>query len=180
MISPAAALVTWLGATLIVVADGRRGLAAGIALSTLGLAVLAFLTAGIAPAVALAAGGMVAAVRRYTSGPEGWSILPHGSTPRLVLCIAAALVAFWLSAGITSGPFASLRFAAILGAALSAARVLSSADEIVLLSALVLLALSIASVTAVAIPEPSVWPYVAAGVLAAVAGWLPLGRARAA
>ena len=176
MISPAAALVAWLGATFIVVADGRRGLAAGIALSALGLAVLAFLTAGLVPATALAAGGAIAAARRYTSGPEGWSILPHGSTPRLVLCIAAALLAFWLSAGITSGPFASLRFAAILGAALAAARVLSSADESALLSALVLLSLSGASVTAVAIPEPSVWPYLAAGVLAAGAGWLPLKR----
>lgn len=166
----------WVGATLVVIADGRRGLAAGIALSAAGLAVLAFLTAGSVPALAVGTGGAIAAARRYTSGAEGWSILPPGSTPRLVLCIAAGLIAFWLSAGITSGAFASLRFAAILGAGLAAARVLFSTDESSLLTALVLLALSVASVTAVAIPEPSVWPYVAAGLLAAGAGWLPLRR----
>lgn len=178
--SPAAAVVVWLGATLVVVADGRRGLAAGLALSALGLSVLAFLTAGVLPAVALASGGAIAAARRYGAGPQGWGLLPPGSTPRLVLCIAAALVAFWVSAGITSGPFASLRFAAMIGAGLAAARVLSSADGSALLSALALLALSAASVTAIAIPEPSAWPYVVAGVLAAGAGWVPLSRARVA
>ena len=180
MISPAAAVVVWLGATLIVVADGRRGLAAGLALAALGLSVLAFLTAGVVPAVALASGGAIAAARRYGAGPEAWGLLPPGSTPRLVLCIAAALVAFWVSAGITSGPFASLRFAAMIGAGLAAARVLSSADGSALLSALVLLGLSAASVTAIAIPEPSVWPYVVAGLLVAVVGWVPLRRASVA
>lgn len=180
MISPAAAIVVWLGATLVVVADGRRGLAAGIALSALGLSVLAFLTAGVAPALALAAGGAIAAARRYGSGPEGWGILPPGSTPRLVLCIAAALVAFWVAAGITSGPFASLRFAAIIGAGLAAARVLSSAEGSALLSALVVLGLSAASVAAIAVPDPNVWPYVVAGLLAAGAGWVPLRKRSAA
>lgn len=176
MISPAAGVVVWVGATLIVVGDGRRALATGIAVSTIGLAIFAFLVGGAAPAAALALGGAIAGARRWLSGSPGWSILPQGSTPRLVLCIAAALVTFWVAAGITSGPYASLRFAAILGAALAAARALTTTEESALLSAVVLLALCVASGAAVGASQPAVATYIAGGVLAAVAGWLPLTK----
>lgn len=179
MIAPTAGVLLWLGATLIVVGDGRRGLAAGIGLSALGLAILAFLVGGAAPAAALALGGGIAATRRYVSGPSGWAILPPGSTPRLVLCIAAALVAFWVAAGITSGPYASLRFATLLGAALAAARALITTEESALLTALVLLALSVASGSGVGSSQPELAPYIAGGALAALAGWLPVPRSKA-
>lgn len=178
MISPAAGVILWLGATLIVVGDGRRAMATGIGLSTLGLAILAFLVGGAAPAAALALGGAIAAARRFVSGPSGWAILPPGSTPRLVLCIAAALVAFWLAAGITSGPYASLRFATLLGAALAAARALITTEESALLTAFVLLTLSVASGAGVGSSQPELAPYLAGGALAALAGWLPLPRSR--
>lgn len=174
MIAPSAAVIVWLGATLFVVGDGRRAQAAGIGLSALGLAIIALLVDGVAPAAALAVGGAIAAARRFVSGPGGWAILPAGSTPRLVLCIAAGLVAFWVAAGITSGPFASLRFAVILGAALAAARALTTTEESALLSAVVLLALSAASGAAVGTSQPELAPYIAGGAIAAVAGWLPV------
>ncbi|HET9762676.1 MAG TPA: hypothetical protein VFR50_04135 [Casimicrobiaceae bacterium] len=180
MIAPAAGIVVWLGASLAVVSDGRRGLAAGIALTTVGLATLAFLTAGPIASGAVALGGAVAAVRRYFSGPAGWGILPPGSTPRLVLCVATALIAFWVAAGVASGPYASLRFGVIVGIVLSGARVLSTSDQAVLLSAVAILALNVAIAAAVGSSSPGVWPYFAGGFVAATVGWLPLRTAIAA
>lgn len=180
MISPAAGIAVWLGASLIVVADGRRGLAAGIALSTLGLAVLGFVTAGAFAAAAVAIGGAVATARRFTNGPDGWGILAPGSTPRLVLCLAAGLLAFWIANAVLSGPLASLRFSLLTGIALPTARVLSTAEEAAQLSAVAVLALCIASAAAAGSRSPEVWPYLVAGVVAAAVGWLPLRKPSAA
>ena len=165
---------------MVVVSDGRRGLAAGIALSTLGLAVLAFITAGAVAAAAIAGGGAIAAVRRSVSGPAGWEILAPGSTPRLVLCIATALVAFWIAAGVTSGPVGSLRFGLMTGIALSAARLLSTDDAAAQLSTVAIVALCAASVAAIGSTEPGVWPYVVGGLVAALVGWLPMRSPSAA
>ncbi|HEV2967277.1 MAG TPA: hypothetical protein VG009_04170 [Candidatus Dormibacteraeota bacterium] len=180
MIQPAAGIVVWLGASLVVVADGRRGLAAGIALSTFGLAVLAFVTAGAIAAAAIAAGGAIAGVRRLVSGPAGWEILAPGSTPRLVLCVAAALVAFWIADAVTSGPVASLRFALLAGIVLAATRVLSTTEQAAQLSAVAILALCVGSAAAIGSTEQGVWPYLAGGVVAAVVGWLPQRKLSAA
>ena len=170
----------WLGASLAVVSDGRRGLAAGIALTTIGLATFAYLTAGAPAAAALALGGGAAAARRYFNGPAGWAILPPGSTPRLLLCVATALIAFWVAAGVAGGAYASLRFGVMVGIVLSGARVLSTSDQAVLLSADAILALNVATAAAVGSSSPGVWPYVAGGFVAATVGWLPLRTASAA
>jgi hypothetical protein len=180
LIQPAAGIVVWLGASLVVVADGRRGLAAGIGLSALGLAVLAFVTSGAVAAAAIAVGGAMAAARRYVSGPAGWEILAPGSTPRLVLCVATALVAFWIADAVTGGPVASLRFALMSGIALSAARVLSTSEQSAQLSAVAIVALSVAAIGAIGSTEPALWPYLAGGFVAAVVGWLPLKSPSAA
>jgi hypothetical protein len=180
LISPAAGIAVWLGASLVVVSDGRRGLAVGIALTAAGLATFALLVASPPAAAALALGGAVATARRWFAGAAGWAILPPGSTPRLVLCVATALIAFWVAAGVTSGPYASLRFAVIVGTVLSAARVLSTSEQTVLLSAVTVLALSVASAAAIGSLSPEVWPYIAGGVVAAAAGWVPVRSASAA
>jgi hypothetical protein len=180
LIQPVAGILVWVGASLVVVADGRRGLAAGIALSTVGLAVLAFVTAGPVAAAAVAGGGALAGGRRYVSGPAGWEILTPGSTPRLILCIASALVAFWVADAVTSGPVSSLRFAVITGVGLCAARVLSTAEPAAQLSAVAIVALCIVSASAIGSTEPGVWPYLAGGVVAAVVGWLPQRKPSAA
>jgi hypothetical protein len=180
LIQPAAGIVVWLGASLVVVADGRRGLAVGIGLSALGLAVLAFVTAGAVAATAIAVGGAIAAARRYVWGPAGWEILAPGSTPRLVLCVATALVAFWIADAVTGGPVASMRFALMSGIALSAARVLSTSEQSSQLSAVAIIALSAAAVGAIGSTEPALWPYLAGGFVAAVVGWLPLKSPSAA
>ena len=180
LIQPAAGIAVWLGASLVVVADGRRGLATGIALSTLGLAVLALVSAGPLAAAAVAVGGAAAAARRFSAGADRWEVLAPGSTPRLVLCVATALVGFWIADAVTSGPVASLRFALLTGIALPTARVLSTAEQAAQLSAVAIVALCIASVGAVGSSSPGVWPYLAGGAVAAVVGWLPLRRPSAA
>jgi hypothetical protein len=180
LISPAAGVAVWLGASLVVVSDGRRALASGLVLVGVGLAAFAFLTVGPVAAGLLAVAGVTAAARRYFSGAPGWAILPPGSTPRLVLCIATALVVFWVAAGITGGPLTSFRFAVTVATVLSAARALSTTQDAMLLTAVGVLALSVASVGAIGSSAPSVWPYLAGGLVAACVGWLPLRTASAA
>ena len=91
MVEVAAAFVAWLGVSLVVLSDARRGLALGTLLAGAGLAGVALPEAGPAGGLALVAGGAVAAARRFTAGPGGWGILPPGSTPRLILCVAGGV-----------------------------------------------------------------------------------------
>jgi hypothetical protein len=164
-----AALVAWVGASLVVLSDGRRGLALGMAVAAAGLAGIAWRSAGPLAAAAIAVGGLAAAAGRLRSGELGWGIMPAGSTPRLLLCVAVALVAAWVATTVTTGPGAGLRFAALASLGLAAARVLWSADAAVLLTAAGLLALDIG----IAASAADIWPYAAGGLVAAVIGWVP-------
>jgi hypothetical protein len=172
VIEGVASFVAWLGASLIVLADGRRALALGIALAAAGLAVVTWMGAGPVPAAILAVGGAVAAGRRFASGPGRWAVMPPGSTPRLILCVASALVALWIALGITSGDSAALRFAVLAVIGLAGARVLSSADPYVQLTAGAVLALAIGA--AAGLGGGDLWPYLTATALAAGVCWLPL------
>ncbi|TMD97260.1 MAG: hypothetical protein E6I72_06920 [Chloroflexi bacterium] len=129
---------------------------------------------------ALAVGGLVAATGRLVAGPPGWAILPAGSTPRLVLCIAGGLVALWVGLGVTSGDGASLRFGVISTIGFGAARVLSSHDQSVVLSALALISLAVGAAVGLAAPGSGVVPYVAAAVIAAGSAWIPIKAPSAA
>lgn len=180
MLEPAAAFLAWLGASLVVLADGRRGLALGTILAAAGIAVLALQSAGPIASGAIAVGGAIAAGRRLASGPEGWEIMPPGSTARLVLCIADGLVALWIAISITSGPGAALRFTVLSVVVLAGARALWSEDAAVLLTATGLLALAAGAATGVTTASPSAWPYVTAGLIAAAIVWLPARTPRAA
>jgi len=175
-----AALVAWLGMSLVVLADGRRGLALGAALATAGVALVVIQSAGPIDAGALTLGGAVMAVRRLANGPGGWQLMPPGSTPRLVLCIAAGLLALWIAFSVTTGAGAALRFAVMTVVGLAGARVLSSDEPSVLLTALGLLALAIAAITGMGEAWQGPWPYVAAGLFAAAVGWLPVRAPHAA
>ena len=180
MAGTAAAVVAWIGASLFVVSDGRRGLALGTALVALALAVLALDYVGWMAALALALGGAVATARRYASGGPGWAIMPPGSTPRFVLCIAAGILALWFAGAVTTGAGAPLRFAILLVTGLAGARVYGSADPPVLLTAIALLALALGLGASLGDSAAAPWPYLAAGLIAAVIGWLPPKAPRAA
>ena len=122
----AGAAVAWLGITLLLVSDGRRGLALGLVVATGGL-VLATAAAGqpLTGVGALAVGGVIAAALRLRDGRPGWGVLPPGSTPRLtaaiVVLIAAAIVA---GSGIGS-PAGAVRLGALVVATLAAGRILT-------------------------------------------------------
>jgi hypothetical protein len=180
VIEAAAAFVAWLGASLVVLADGRRGLALGIVLVAAGIAVIALQGAGPAASGAIAVGGVIAAARRLGSGAPGWEIMPAGSTPRLLLCIATGLVALWIAISITSGPGAALRFTVLSVVVLAGARVLWSEDATVLLAATGALALAVGAAAGVTSVSPDVWPYAAGGLIAAAIAWLPARTPRAA
>ena len=179
MIEGFAGFVAWLGASVVVLSDGRRGLALGAALSTLALALIVVADAGPVAAIAVGVGGLAAAARRLT-GVVGWGIMPPGSTPRFILCVAGGLLALWIALGVTSGHSSALRFAVITVAGLSGARVLSSDESSVLLTSVALLALAVAAASGLTEGVPSIWPYVVAAAIAAGVGWLPQSAPRAA
>lgn len=176
MIEGVAAFAAWIGVSLIVLADGRLGLAAGLALSTMALAILAWPAGGAVASVAIVLGGGIAAAQRLRSGPPGWDVMPAGSTPRLVMCVASGLIALWIAASVVTGSAAPLRFAVLTGIGLAGARVLGTDDVAAATTAVAALILAIATGAAVDDLSPSLWPYVAAAVVAIVASWFPRRR----
>ena len=172
VIGAAAALVAWLGAALIVLADGRRGLALGLALVTAGFAVLAWSSGQPAGAVAVAAGGLIGSARCWRSGGT-WRLMPPGSTPRLLLCVASALVALWVAASVTTGAGAPLRFAVMVVLGLMGARILASRETSVVVTCIPCFAFALAAAPSLAAQSPGPAPDVIAGLIAAGVMFLP-------
>ena len=167
MIEAVAALLAWLGAALVVLADARRGLALGLAIVTVGLAALAWGGGQPVGAVALAAGGLTGVLRCWTGAPPTWGLMPPGSTPRLVLCIASGLLSLWISASVTAAPGAPLLFAVLVVLGLMAARVLAGGDAVVDRTAIACFALALASSPALAASPPGPAPYLIGALIAA-------------
>lgn len=166
MIEIAAAVLVWLGASSIVLADGRRGLALGLGLATAGLAGLAWQAGEGVAVLALAAGGAAAAYRRLGAGPDAWRMMPPGSTPRLVLCIAAGIVALWFAATVTTGSGAALRFGVLAVVVLMAVRVVTSRHPAIVLTAVACLALAIAPAAGLGTGSPDAIVLIAGGLIA--------------
>jgi len=165
-VSTSAAFAAWIGAALIVLSEGRRGLALGMALVTLGFAGLALAAGQVEGAVTLVAGGGVAVVQRLRSGKDAWGVMPPGSTARVVLAAGVGLLALWISTTVMSGPGASIRFAALSVLGLTAARVLTPSDPPAVMTALAALALSVAVAAGVAGTGPGPAVYVLAAIVA--------------
>ena len=164
--SEVAAFLAWTGAALIVLSDGRRGLALGLALITAGFAVLAWFGGERLAAVAILLGGAFAAVQRLRNGPDVWGLMPSGSTSRLLLSIAGGLLALWIATSVMTGPGAPLRFAVVSVLGLMGARVMSGGETAALVTALAALALSIAMAVGLADTGPGPSPYIAAALFA--------------
>jgi hypothetical protein len=179
VIAASAAFLAWLGASMIVLADGRRGLAFGLALATVGLAGIAWLEGdGLAAAIVLA-GGAMAAFQRHRVGPAGWLVMAPGSTPRLILCVAGLLVALWFAGSVTVGPDGATRFAVLSVVGLSGARIVSSREPSVIVTAVAVLAIAIAVAAQLGVSSPGPAPYLAAALIAAGVTFLPVPAARA-
>ena len=176
----AGAFVAWLGIFVVVLADGRYGLALGTLLAAAGIAAVSLPIAGPTASAALAVGGLIASAGRLVAGPPGWTVMPAGSTPRLVLGVAGGLLALWVGLAVTSGSGAGLRFAVVSMLSLAAARALSSDSGPVVLTAFGLLALAVGAAAGLSGPPHDGWPYLAAATVAAAAAWVPLRTPRAA
>lgn len=180
MVEGTGAFLAWLGASLVVLSDGRRGLGAGAFVAAAGIALASFANAGWIGATALVLGGLVAGAGRLRAGPPGWAIMPAGSTPRLVLCVAGGLIALWVGVGVMSGDDAGLRFAVMAMIGLAGARVLANDDRSMVLTATAVLALGVAAAAGLAAQSPNPAVYVVAATIAAVSTWIPAGAPRAA
>src|SRR5207245_10450290 len=99
-----AAFAAWLGAAMIVLADGRRGLALGIGLVAVGFTAIAWAGGVWLGGTFLLAGGAVAVIELLRSGPQDWGRMPAGSTPGLVLACAGAILSLRMAASVTPVP----------------------------------------------------------------------------
>ena len=168
-----AAFAAWLGGALIVLADGRRGLALGLTVMTVGLAGLALAAGQPFGATAMLAGGAVASVLRLRSGPDAWGLMQPGSTPRIILTVAVGLVALWLAASVSSGDGAPLRFAVLATMVMTAARILQGGDRAVCLTAASGLAIALGAGTGITSGASGPVPYLIAALIAAGISMLP-------
>jgi uncharacterized membrane protein (UPF0136 family) len=99
--------------------------------------------------------------------------MPAGSTPRLILCIASGLLAFWLAASVTTGPAGSLRFTFIVVPGLMGARILMSRDVPVVLTAIAAMALALAAASGLAAESSGPIPAIVGGLIAAGVMFVP-------
>jgi hypothetical protein len=173
IVAVVAAFVAWLGAGVVVLSDGRRGLALGLALITAGFTVLALATGIYLGAAAIAAGGLIGSRQCLRSGPATWEIMPPGSTARLVLCIASGLFALWFAALVTTGPGAPLRFAVLVVLGLMAARVLATGEIPVVLTGIAGFALALAAAPGLDATAQGDVPDIIGGLAAAGVMFIP-------
>src|SRR5579859_1502169 len=162
---------------MIVLADGRRGLAMGLAVATAGLGVIAWQDGDGVAALIVLLGGAMATLQRYRDGPGGWVVMPPGSTPRVILCVAGGLVALWFAASVTLGPDGATQFAVLSVIGLSAARIVSSREPSTVVTAVATLAIAIAVATHFDTGSPGLLPYVVAALIAAGVAFLPVRAA---
>jgi hypothetical protein len=122
----AGAVIAWFGATLLAVADARRGQSLGLLVLTAGLT-LATGAAGRPPlaVAALALGGAAAAGLRLRAGRPGWGLFAPGSTPYLVGAIIVVIGAVLVAGSGLGSPAGAARLGALAVAALAAGRILT-------------------------------------------------------
>lgn len=166
MIAGAMGGITWLGATMIVVSDGHRGLALGLALVAGGLSGLAMTSGQAIAAAVLLAGGLSAAFLQLRRGRPGWIVMPPRSTPRLILAVVGGLLALWIGAS-GGGPVPAARFATLAVLFLAGARLIQGGDRGTALAAAAALALTVGGAA-----EGLLLP-IAAALAAAGSGLIP-------
>jgi len=172
-VTAVAAFVAWIGGAVILVADGRRGLALGLGLVTAAIAGLAFAAGQHAAAIAVLAGGAAAAALRLRSGPPGWGLTQPGSTPRIILAIVIGILALYFATSLSTGDGSPLRFAWLVVIALSAARLLDCEEPATALTAAATLALGIGAVASLPPAAAGLAAAIVAGLVAAGISALP-------
>jgi len=179
-VTVAAAAAAWLGGAIVLLSDGRRGLALGVAVLGAGLAALAFIAGREAEALALLAGGLVSAGLRLRNGPAGWGVMPAGSTPRLILAVVAGLIGLWFAVVVTTGEGAGLRFAVTVLLGMLVLRLPLGAEPAGAASAASGIALALGAGVLLAPGGASVAACIVAAVIAAGVPALPRPESRGA
>ena len=162
-----AGFAAWLGAAIIILADGRRGLAAGVALVAIGFTVLAWVEGVWWGGAVLLAGGAICVFELVRTGPRKWGLMPPASTPRLILALVGGILSLWVAASVTTGPGAPLRFASLAVLGLMAGRLLQSESPIAVLAAAAGLALALAGASGLSPIGAGLAPYFVGAVIAA-------------
>ena len=160
----AALALTWAGASVLVLTDGRRGLGSGILAGGGGVAATLALAGSAPAAAAVAVGALVAAAARQRSGRPGWAPLPPGSTPRVLLCVAGGSAAVVVGTTIGAGPVVP---AALLLGSLSTGRLLSASATAPALACAAAAALGL-SVAVAAVSTAAVLPVAICAAAAAI------------
>lgn len=175
-----AAFTVWSGAAMIVLGDGRRSLALGMALIGGGVAALAWVDGNWLGGSFLLIGGAASALLRLRAGRRGWGFMPPGSTPWLILVVVGGLLALWIGASVATGPGAPLRFAALVVIGMMGARALATTDSSVAISAVAALALCLGAASALSDVGPGVAPYLLAAIVAAGTSFIRTASLRGA
>jgi hypothetical protein len=174
----AAVVVAWLGAALLVLSDARRGVALGMALYAVSLAVTLYNTPPAALALGLA--GVAAAVLRLRDGRPRWGTMPPGSTPRLLLSVVSGVLAGFAGVSLLEGPGpAPVRIVILLGGAMGAARLLSTERREAALASITVLTLAVGAGAAAAGGRTALTVVGAAAVAAVLLGVLPAAETEA-
>jgi hypothetical protein len=172
-LTDAAGFAAWLGAAMVVLADGRRGLALGLAIMSAAFAALVWAAGEPAGGLVLLAGGLAASGLRLRAGPADWGLLPAGSTPRLILTVVMGLVALWIAVSATSAGGEALRFAALAALTMMIARILQGGVPAVVLTAAAGMSLAAGAAAALAASAPGVVPFAVAALVAAGISLVP-------
>ena len=160
--------LVWLGASVLVLSDARRGIAVGLLLASAGLGLAVSAQDGPADGGILFAGGLLAVAAGLRGNRRrGWGLLQGPSTPRVVLCVVVGGAGLWLGLGMIDTPGqAEARAAATVMIALGAGRLFGEREARSGLAAASLVALGTGALAAMSSQTPLA---ALAGALAAVA-----------
>lgn len=137
----AGVLVSWLGASITVLAEGRRGLGCGTALVGAGLCAVEISAGQPVPGALLLVGGAAYGILRQRDGARGWVLFAPGSSPRLIAAVLLFAVSLFL---INSLDIGTPALAAVLTvSALAVMRLTSTPDRAALASCAVIEALAL-------------------------------------
>jgi hypothetical protein len=168
--------VAWVAMSVLVLSEGRFGLAAGLAGAALGLA--GALAGAPFPALVLGAAGVVAGALRARDGQPGWGVLPPGSTPRVILCVVAGAGCAWVGGGLLTGAQAPARAAVVALTVMAAARLLTTHRRAAALTSGAALALATGALGAIVSGQSAPLPAAAGGAVALVLALLPAAEAQ--
>lgn len=134
-------VVAWLGASITVLAEGRRGLGCGTALVGAGLCLIEVAAGHPVPGVLLLIGGAGYGVFRQRDGARGWVLFAPGSSPRMIAAVLLFAVSLFLINALDIGTPALAGILTV--SALAVMRLTSTPDRAALASCAVIQALAL-------------------------------------